>query len=234
MKAIWPAALAFVLSVVGPASAQTRTSAQPSATSRGLSSLSFRPFVMATEQQFAALTTFEAAFGSRSQPFFGGGLNITHKDRVYVELAASRFKKTGEQAFYDSGRTYRLGIPLTATITPFELTAGYRFHQKPRPRPNRRPAGPSRLIPYVGGGVGLYRFEQTSEFANPDENVDTKHAGAILEGGLEVRLQKYVGVGVGARYTHVPSILGSGGISEAANEKDLGGIAAVFRVVVGR
>jgi hypothetical protein len=36
------------------------------------------------------------------------------------------------------------------------------------------------------------------------------------------------------QYTHVPGIIGSGGVSQDAGESDLGGVAARFRVVFGR
>lgn len=187
--------------------------------------LSFRPFVMASTEQFAAKTTFEAAFDKRSQTFFGGGLNLTQEDHFYLELSASRFRKTGQRSFLDAGQTFRLGIPLSVTMTPLEATAGYRFTTISRAR---------RLIPYLGGGVGLYRYQETSTFATADENVDTRHAGAIVEGGIEVRLHRWIGVAADVHYTHVPGILGSGGISKDANEKDLGGVAGRFKVVVGR
>ena len=184
--------------------------------------LSFRPFVMGVEQQFAASQTFGAVFGQRNQTLVGGGLNITQDNTFYLELSASRFKKTGQRAFLNAGQAFRLGIPLRATITPFEMTGGYRFRQWPR------------VIPYAGGGVGLYKYTETSDFSTDDENVDTRHAGAILEGGVEVRLHRWIGVAVDAHYTYVPGILGSGGISQDAHEKDLGGISARFKVIVGR
>ena len=93
---------------------------------------------------------------------------------------------------------------------------------------------PSRFIPYVGGGLGLYRYEQTSEFATDDENIDTRHAGVILEGGVEIRLHRWIGLGVDLRYNYVPGILGEGGISQLADENDLGGIAARVKLVIGR
>jgi len=191
---------------------------------------------MASFQQFSAQDTFDAAFGGTTESFFGGGLNITQDDTVYLELTASRFKKTGELAFYNNGDVFRLGIPMTVTITPFELTAGYRFHRRQRrlPSSNTRATVPSRFIPYVGGGFGLYRYEQTSEFATDDENVDTRHAGVILEGGVEIRLHQWIGLGVDLRYNYVPGILGEGGISQLADENDLGGIAARVKLVVGR
>jgi hypothetical protein len=183
--------------------------------------LSFRPFVMGVEQQFAASQTFDAVFGQRNQTLVGGGLNIT-QETFYLELSASQFKKTGQRAFLNAGQAFRLGIPLRATITPFEMTGGYRFLQW------------RRVIPYAGGGVGLYKYTETSDFSTDDENVDTRHAGAIVEGGVELRLHRWIGVAVDAHYTYVPGIIGSGGISQDAHENDLGGISARFKVIVGR
>jgi opacity protein-like surface antigen len=226
MKWATVAWLSAVLCVVGSHSA----AAQP------VEGLAFRPFVMASFQRFAAQDTFDAAFGETREPFFGGGLNITQDDTAYLELTASRFKKTGELAFYNNGDVFRLGIPMTATITPFELTAGYRFHQRHRrlPSSTQRAVVPSRFIPYVGGGLGLYRYEQISEFGTDDENIDARHVGVILEGGVEIRLHRWVGVGVDLRYNYVPGILGEGGISQLADENDLGGIAARVKLVIGR
>jgi opacity protein-like surface antigen len=226
MKRAAVAWLSVVLCLIGSRSA----AAQPA------QGLSFRPFFVASIQQFTAQDTFDAAFGQTTEPFFGGGLNITQDDSAYLELTASRFKKTGEQAFYNNGQVFRLGIPMTATITPLEITAGYRFHRRQRrlPSSDRRAAVPSRFIPYVGGGFGWYRYEQTSTSATDEENVDTRHVGVILEGGVEIRVHRWVGVGADVRYTHVPGILGEGGISQLADENDLGGIAVRVKVVVGR
>jgi opacity protein-like surface antigen len=210
----------FVVALAAPAAAQP---APP---------LSFRPFVMISEQRFAAEETFKAVFGQSNQVFWGGGLNVTQDDQFYLELSASRFEKTGQRAFRNNGQSFGLGIPLTATLTPFEVTAGYRFHRQPSSR--SRIARPSRFIPYLGGGVGLYQYKETSDFANDDENVDTRHAGLIVEGGIEVRLHRWFGLAGDVRFTHVPGILGAGGISQDAGESDLGGIAGRIKLVVGR
>jgi hypothetical protein len=183
----------------------------------------FRPFLMFTEQKFAAANTFTAVFGGATQPFWGGGLNITQEDHYYLEVSASRFKKTGQRAFLSNGQTFALGIPLTATVTPFELTAGYRFH-----------TGTPRVRPYAGGGVGLYRYEETSIFSNDSENLSTKHAGVIVEGGAEVRLHRWIGVAADVHYTYVPGILGDAGLSKDEGEKSVGGVSVRFKVIVGK
>ena len=204
--------LALCLGLAAPAAAQ-----DPPA-------LSIRPFVMATEQSFAAIDTFSATFGKTVFPFFGGGVQVVVNDGFYAELSASRFRQTGERAYLSGGKAFKLGIPLTATITPFELSGGYRFHL--RQLPNVRP--------YAAIGFGSYGYQEISDFAEPGENVDTRHSGFVLNGGAELRLHRWVGLAIDAQYSQVKGILGSGGVSQQAGESDLGGVAARVKLVVGR
>lgn len=184
--------------------------------------VSFRPFVFASEQSFAAKETFDAAFDTSIAPFFGGGVQVVVLDHFIAEIGASRFRKTGERAFRSGGETFPLGIPLTATITPLEITGGYRFNVTPTVRP------------YVAAGYGRYGYVETSDFAEPGEDVDTHHSGFVVNGGVELRVHKWIGIGVDAQYSRVPGILGTGGVSKDAGEDDLGGIAARFKLIVGR
>ena len=201
--------LAVVLGLLTPAAALAQD-------------FSFRPFAMFSEQKFAADKTFTAAFGSSSGSFWGGGLNITQEDRFYLELSASRFKETGQLAFVNNGQAFPLGTPQTVTVTPFEITGGYRFS-----------AGPA-IRPYVGGGVGIYRYQQVSSFSTDAENVDTHHVGGIVEGGAEVRLHRWFGVAADLHYTYVPGILGDAGISKDLNETNLGGFSFRVKAIVGK
>ena len=186
--------------------------------------LSIRPFVMATAQSFAAADTFDAVFGKTAFPFFGGGVQVVVKDSFFAELTASRFRQTGERAYLSGGRAFQLGIPLTATITPFEITGGYRFRLRQLPR----------VRPYAAAGFGSYGYKETSTFAEAGEDVDTTHSGYVVNGGAEFRLHRWVGVAVDVQYSHVPGILGTGGVSQQAGETDLGGVAGRFKLVVGR
>ncbi|MSO46399.1 MAG: hypothetical protein EXQ59_06510 [Acidobacteria bacterium] len=215
MKAL----LAFlaVAAMAVPASAQAR---QPPLEPNAPPSISLRPFIVFTEERFTSRQTFETVFGRSFQPFLGGGLNVTFRNGFYVDVAASRFKKTGERAFFFEGQSYRLGIPLTVIVTPLEVTAGGRFRVT------------SRLFPYVGVGAGSYRYEETSEF--DDGPFDTRHVGYLVVGGAELRLSRWIAVSGDAQYTRVSGIIGSGGISKEAGESDLGGIAGRFRVIIGR
>jgi hypothetical protein len=203
--------VAAVLAIAEPASAQ-------------LSSISLRPFVEVTAESFNAIDTFDSVFGRTYQPFYGGGLQVTFDDRYYVELSASRFRKDGDRVFRNAGQTFHIGIPLTATLTPFEVVGGYRFHSTKRPW----------LVPYVGAGVGRYSYKETSQFAVAGEDLDTRHAGFVAHGGAEFRLSRWVGLGTDVQFTHVPGIFGKGGISQDTGEDDLGGFAARLKFVVGK
>ena len=213
---------ACLLAVVTAASAEAQSTTDPAGFSEPYH-VELRGFFVATQQNFAAKTTVEAAFGDSRQPFFGGGLQITSPGGFYLEFGVTRFQKTGQRAFINDGQTFPLGIPLTATITPIELSFGYRIG-----------ATKWKIIPYVAGGVGRYNYREESDFAADGDDLDTHHVGYLATGGVEFRLQKWIGVAVDAQYTHVPGILGLGGVSQDAGETDLGGIAARFKVLIGR
>lgn len=216
MKAATIALAVVALSLIGrPVVAQAPDNEEQPA-------LALRPFVMATGEAFTAKETFKAAFGQATQLFYGGGLELVSREGFYLDVAASRFKKTGQRAFRANGQSFPLGLPLLVTITPVELTAGYRL------------AVSKRVVPYFGVGGGSYRYEETSDFSDPGENIDTRRAGFLATGGVELRAARWVGVGADVQYTHVNGILGQGGISKEAGEHDLGGVAVRLRVTVGR
>jgi len=205
------AAFVVALALAAPAAAQTDR-------------VTLRPYGMITEQAFSASTTFNAVFGSAAAPFWGAGAEVILPHQVYVDISASRFKKTGQRAFIDNGQTFRLGIPLTASITPFEFTGGYRFRLRRRPN----------LIPFVGAGLGWYSYKETSSFSGAGEDVDMSHLGELVVGGLEFRVHRWIALSVDAQYTHIPGILGTAGLSKDAGESDLGGVAGRFKLIVGR
>ena len=182
--------------------------------------VSFRPFFLATGEQFAAVKTFEAAFaGKASGPFWGGGVQLDFRRGVFVELSVSRFSRTGQRAFVSNAQVFPLGIPLTTTVTPIEVTAGARVRATPR------------IVPYVGGGVGRYGYSETSAFSD-DLNAD--HIGFVVFGGTEVHVSRWIGVGIDAQLTQVSGILGDAGLSKDLGETDLGGTSVPVKILIGR
>lgn len=181
--------------------------------------VSFRPFFMATAERFSAKETFSAIFGGTVQPLYGGGLEVAFRNGLFFDVTASRFKKTGERAFFFNGDGFGLGIPLTVTMTPLEFTVGARSNPSPR------------VFPYFGAGIGTYRYEETSPVDDPFEK---SHLGWLIVGGVEYRLNDWIGISGDLHYSRVSGIIGEGGVSAEAGESDLGGTAGRFRVLIGR
>jgi hypothetical protein len=208
--------------------APSTTTARPSASSAP-STFSFRPFFVITGERFSASNTFRTVFGQSFEPMWGGGVELVLPSGVYVDVTASRFSKTGQTAFFFNGQGFGLGIPLEVTLTPVEVSAGYRFTLT---SPN--------VVPYIGGGVGSYGYhEQSSTLGlsgseTSQAEFNARHLGFLAVIGVDVRVSRWISVSGDVQYTRVTGIFGSGGVSEQAGEKDLGGVAVRGRVLVGR
>jgi len=175
--------------------------------------------------RFTASESFKAVLGSPSGIIYGGGVEAVLPQGVFVSFRASRFQKDGTRVFVFGDQPIDLGIAMTVTVTPIELTAGYRFvlHNK-------------RLIPYAGGGIGWHRYEETSDFATDSENVKERHTGYHLVGGAEFRVAQWFGVAGEAQWSTVSDALGQdpNSVSAAFNETNLGGGTFRVKLLVGR
>ena len=187
--------------------------------------LSVRGFGDIGVTAFSASESFEAILGESRGTVFGGGGEVVFGPGVFVGVRASRFEAQGERVFIFEGERFELGIDTTIRITPVELSAGYRAGH-----------GRWRVVPYGGGGIGWHRYEETSEFATDEENVDERHTGYHLLGGAELRLARWVGIAGEAQWTTVPDAIGQddSGVSAAFGETNLGGTSFRVRVVIGR
>jgi opacity protein-like surface antigen len=170
---------------------------------------------------FTAADSFKAIFDTSGGFFYGGGAQV-YFGPIYVDVGVSRFEKTGERAFVFEGDVFQVGIPDRITMTPFVVTAGYRF-----------PAA-ARSVPYLGGGVGSLKFEETSDFADPGENVSDSFTSYHAVGGVEYAATRWLFVSGEVGYAWVPDALGAPGIAADFDESDLGGFSVAVKVLVGR
>jgi opacity protein-like surface antigen len=208
------------------AEAQTRPQPRPPAparTSAPARPFLFRGFVDGGSTTFTAQKSFTAILGSESGKVFGGGVEGVLPQRIFFNIRASRFQKTGQRVFVFEDREFPLGIPETITVTPVELTAGYRFDFG------------SRLVPYAGGGVGWHLFKDSSQFADSSENFEQTYTGYQVVGGAEFRLAGWLGVAGEAQWSRVPKALGqdANSVSSSFNETDLGGTTFRVKLVIG-
>ncbi len=145
---------------------------------------------------------------------------MAFRNGFFVDVTVSRFAKTGERAFFFENQGFRLGTPVKVTLTPIEVSAGGRVRATPR------------VFPYFGGGFGTYAYRESGD--EPTDAFERRHIGYLGVGGVELRVGRSAAIAFDAQYTTVRSIIGAGGLSLDVGENDLGGIAARFRVIVGR
>jgi hypothetical protein len=212
----------FFLTLLAASPAAAQVSGRPPAPQEPYPAVSPRGFVSFSQQKFAADGTFDAVFGESVQPFRGGGVDVVVFRNFFGELSFTRFEQTGERVFRFEGENFPLGIPLTASVQPVEVTGGYRLTEW------------RRVIPYGGIGFGSYHYKETSGFSTDGENVDVSGDGLVLVAGVEIRLMRWVGLTVDVRKTSINDIIGTAGVSREFSETDLGGTAFRFRVMVGR
>ena len=182
-----------------------------------------------------ATDTFDAVLGSNAGPIFGGGAQVLLPRGFYVEGSASRFRRDGERVFIGPNQeVFNLGIPLEVAITPLELTGGWRYRHCPRAIKARPGVCRPTVVPYVGGGFSSYRYQETSEFGDADDNVDERFSGFHLIGGVEYRAMQWLAVGGELAWSSIPDAIGAGGVSAAFNEDDIGGATFRLKISVGR
>jgi opacity protein-like surface antigen len=187
-------------------------------------SIGVRGFGMVGSFTFSAEDSFKAILDKNSGVVFGGGGQVLLPWNIYVEIGAWRFKDEGERVFVtNNNEVFKLGIPVEITVTPIELTAGYRF----------RPVA-QRVVPYAGVGYSSYRYKETSQFADPGENVDERFPGFHVLGGVEYQPVRWLGIGGELSWSSIADALGEGGVTEHYNEDNLGGASFRLKISVGR
>jgi hypothetical protein len=164
--------------------------------------------------------TFNAVLGHSIAPLFGGGVEVHLHDRVFVEGGVERFQQTGQRVFVNDGQAFKLGIRDTVRVIPLTFTGGYRHPLKT-------------MTPYGGGGAGVYFYKETSDFADPSENVSQRFTSYHALGGVEVGVHGIWRTAFEVQFTTVPNAVGPSGAAAAFGEHNLGGVQFRFKVMAG-
>jgi opacity protein-like surface antigen len=184
-------------------------------------SFSARGYGMVSIDWFQASDSFKAILDQSSGVFYGGGGQAIFR-HFFVDVSLEHFKKTGERAVVVDGNVFRLGIPDTITMDPLRVVGGYRFSQQ------------NGVTPYVGGGIGSVRFQETSDFAEADETTDERFTSYHAVAGVEYAARKWLWVAGEVRYSSVPDAIGAPGIASDFDETNLGGFGVAVKVLVGK
>jgi opacity protein-like surface antigen len=187
--------------------------------------LQVRGFFQAGSTTFTAHDSFKTVLGSATGAVLGGGGGVVIGRNIFVTVGAERFTHGGRRVFMFNGDVFDLGIESTVTITPVHLTGGYRY-----------PLAGGRVVPYGGGGISWYRYQETDTFAQADEAADERFTGYHVAGGVEFPVLKWLAAAGEVQWTSVPDALGTdpASVSAAYDEHDLGGTTLRFKVIVGR
>jgi opacity protein-like surface antigen len=186
-------------------------------------SLGIRGYATFGTAQLAAADTFEAVADTSQQPVFGGGVQVTNIWRgVFADFAVAQIQTIdGQRVFVDDGDVFDLNIPLEVKMRPVDLAGGWRLVF-------------GRVSPYVGVGVTFFRYEETSEGADADENVDESKTGPLFLGGVDFAIVSWLHAGGEIRYRQVTGILGERGASAEFGDDNAGGLTAALRISIGR
>lgn len=79
------------------------------------------------------------------------------------------------------------------------------------------------ISPFLGGGLGYYNL--TVDATGIDESVSSSSWGAHLDAGIDFLVGTPVNIGLEARYSIIPDLIGDGGLSAYYDEHDFGGVA---------
>lgn len=181
---------------------------------------------------FTATQSFKAVLGKSSGPVYGGGIEFGQK-QFFFSIDARRFRRTGHRVFVFENQVFTLNVKDTVTVTPLDLTVGYRFVSR---TPAARFRRPPRFVPYAGGGIGWYGYDERSDHATDTEDVKKTSFGYHVLAGAEVPLRRWLGAAVDAQWAAVPNAFGDSATSVAKvyNEHDLGGFTLRAKIIIGR
>ena len=183
--------------------------------------ISARGFVDFGFLRFTAKKSFETILEKSGGSIFGGGAQIALRNGLFLEFDIAQFKDTGQRVFIFDEEIFKLGIENTIKLTPIHITGGYRFKSF------------KALTPYLGAGVGFYRYEESSSFDEASEQFSKRHNGFHIKGGGEIAVYKWIALAGDIQWTKVPNGLGEGGVSQHFGETDLGGTRVSVRVILG-
>ncbi len=167
--------------------------------------------------------TEKAIFGSKQG--FGAGIGLSYDRGVRWRFGVDvrRLAREGERAFAldRTSEAFRLGHPLTLTLTEGIASVSYRFGE----------VGP--VSPYLTVGGGVASWKESSDIAGLVER--SSGTAGLFEARLGLERQAGVlRIALEGGITMIPNAVGVGGISKVYEEKDLGGLFVVARVGFSR
>jgi hypothetical protein len=188
---------------------------------RGDGRLMIRGFGQAGGLMFSASDSFQTILGKSVSTVYGAGVQIVLPNGVFVQGGMDRMRATGTRALVSGEQIFTLPIPNRLTLTPMQVTAGYRSVKS------------ARLASYFGGGVGWHELQEDSPSIPGSSGSSSRHIGYHVLGGAEMPLLRWFGIAGEVQWATVPKALGESGLSAYYEEKDLGGTTFRVKLMIG-
>lgn len=209
----------LIVCAAAPAAAQTSRRASRPASAKPSIGL----FGLFDYSTISARQSFDAVFGEHVTMAPGVGGEVTNLWKgLFVRVAGSRSKLSGERVVIFNADVFKLGIPLTTEMTPIEFGGGWRFQSR---------YAPSRIVPYAGASVITMKYKETSDFAESSENADESYSGFGVFGGVDINLTRGIFGGVEGQFRSINFTPGPNSAAASFNESNLGG--GILRVRLG-
>jgi opacity protein-like surface antigen len=180
-----------------------------------------RAFGDAGGQLFTARNSFDAILGRKLSSVYGAGGQIVLPNGVFVQASVDRLRHNGSLALGSGDQVFSLGIPNRLTVTPVQVTGGYRVENT------------ARLASYFGGGVGWHTLKEESPSIPGAQPITTRNVGYHVLGGAELNVLRWVWIAGEVQWATVPKALGESGVSAVFGEEDLGGTTFRFKIFFG-
>ena len=165
----------------------------------------------------------KAVFDGSSGGFILGGAFRVELGRSFgLALGARYFSKEGERVFVTDpgGEVFPLGHPLKIRTIPYALVATYRILPD------------SRVVPYVGAGLGLTSFKEETTVGGVTESNSSSKFSIHALGGVETSAGPFR-FGLELRWFTAPDSAGVSGVSALYDESDVGGISLSAKLIFG-
>ena len=220
MRPILRTVCAITVLLLAPAIPARGQGTQPAKTP---SSIGLHAYGVVDFDALAASESFDAVVGTSRLTAFGGGVDVVDIwKHLFVRVAVTRTRQSGSRVFVaDNKEVSPLNLPLTVTMTPVEVGAGWRFVSSKG----------GLVTPYAGVSFLSMGYTETSKGADPGEDTNARFGGQDVFAGVEVGIVKWLVAAGEVQYRRVPNALGAGGVSKDFGESDLGGVTA--RVTIG-
>lgn len=163
-----------------------------------------------------AKESFRAVTGSPGGFIYGAGAKVDLPYGLFLTGGVDYFKKSGSRVFVSGSKIFRTDIPLTSSILAVTAGGGYQLYRK------------EKFSPYVGGGMGFFRYQETSQAKVSIPKFEMNKVSFFLLFGLEFLKRSRMSFSVEGRWTYLPNMIGEGGVSHYYGEDNLGGMSLFF------